>query len=325
MNSLVEDIFSLYEKEESKPRSRMPSASNGLASLCERYAWYDMNSPKPRKINPYTGRRFMYGKVHEEIIVDEISRLEEKGWRLKGSQLKVSMWGIKGVIDLLIRSPQEQGAKWYLLEIKTMNPEGFKEFKSEGLDSVPRYREQAMFYLGALQEIPFREKDKISGGILLVENTFPLGELHSVDFELDQDLLQRMSTKIEEIRELVVLSQPPPRPFTRESKDCTYCFRKKECWGSMPSHNRKTHYELTDPQEFARLLTAHLKSVENKKKVEETHEESQKDMRNFLEKENVTDIWADFGNGVTFSVSLSETEVKEYNVKAHSYIRLDIR
>ena len=323
MNSLVDDIFSLYSDGEGVPtRRRMVSASDGLASLCERYAWYEANSPIPRKIDTYLRRRFMYGKLHEDTMVSEISRLEARGWRMKGFQLRVSMWGIKGVIDLLVRDPE---GRWWMLEIKTMNPEDFKKLKAMGLDAFPRIKEQSMFYLGAMQEIPFREKDRVVGGIVLAENTFPLGELIAVEFELDQELLRAMSTKIDEVREIIALSQPPPRPFTQDSKHCTYCFRRKQCWGTMPTPGFKTHHELTDPQTFARLLTAHLKTGKAVSESKDQHDDATRDMRNFLEQEKVTDIHADFGNGVSFTVTLSETQVKEYKVDAHSYIRLDVR
>src|SRR3972149_1262343 len=99
MTAIVDAIYSLYERT-TTPRRRTPTASDGLASLCERYAWYEANSPRSRVISSLLARRMKYGSVHEDCIREELrilqdsgsSRIERGHWQIKGAGYRLTLW-----------------------------------------------------------------------------------------------------------------------------------------------------------------------------------------------------------------------------------------
>ncbi len=341
-----------------KGRKRHLSASDGLASACPRFAWYEANSPVPRIVNPFLRRRFMYGSLHEDKMVQELSELSSLGWQIKGSQMNVTMWGVRGYIDLIVGEPtpileevmvsdiiagrnsegqypqvpsghyRKAGLKkvWKLLEIKTMNPEDFKNFKEVGLDAFPRYKEQAMFYLKALTLIPWaRPEESILKGILLGENTFPLGELFAVEFDLDNELIAEMEEHYDTIDTLIKYPKPPERPFAQDSKKCKFCFRKLECWGAVPRAGHATLDQLEDPKEFTRLLTKFMQTKERETKEHEAGEEWKRQFRNFLEKEGVNSINAEVVPGLRFTAEVKDIHKNAYTVKEHDEVRFEVK
>jgi CRISPR/Cas system-associated exonuclease Cas4 (RecB family) len=334
MTRIVEAIMGLYEQtEQTYSRRRLPSASDGLASVCPRLAWYEYNTNVPTVFSPYLKRRFKYGNLHEDHIVDELSTVHTldafKDWRIKGSQLNISMWGRKGKIDLLVKEDNE----WKMLEIKTMSPESFKLFKAEGLEGFPRYKEQATYYLAGLGQIPFVESERITKGILLAENTFPLGELHALEFTLDKELVAKMEQHTKELDDIVLLPSPPPRPFAKDSRVCTYCKRREQCWGLSIKIPRSIEYiHLKDPQTFATLMTNFLRAKNRRSEVKdiydeasEQYDESKVRLREILEAEEVTQVIFNPSDDIEISVSMTKVEVAEHLVRASEYVRVDVR
>jgi len=322
MTQLAEAIMSLYEKEETRaPRRRELSASDGLASACERLAWYEYNSPQPRGISNYLRRRFKYGNLHEDFIVDECGRLPSDQWKIKGSQLNINLWGKKGKVDLLVR----EGGHWKLLEIKTMNPIDFERFKTIGMEAFPRYYEQSQFYLAGLQKIPFKESEQIRSGILLGENTFPLGELYAVEFPLDEDLIEEMEEKTNHLDEVIFQVEPPLRPFTKESTKCQHCFRKEQCWDSLqePLASRD-HLTVVEPEVFIRIYNEYLHADIEAKDWKGKLEESKLQLRNIMEQEGLTSLAVNF-SGMQITIDLKDVEVAPYSVEANHYVRMDIK
>ncbi len=321
---IVEAIFETYIEEESstprKKRKRFLTASDGLASACSRFAWYENNEPRRGTTSSFLKRRFKYGNIHEDFIVSELS--EAKGWRIKGGQMNLEMWGVKGKVDLLVKPP---GRGWRLLEVKTMNPEDFKLFVKEGIAAFPRYEEQAMFYLGALQKVPFAEEDKVLKGILLAENTFPLGELHACYFDLDPDLLERMEANVESLRDIIEQREPPPRPFIKESKQCGWCNRRNECWNILKENKAVSHTDLKSAPQINKLVQEFLRHRDARNVAEDALEVLEMNLRNLMEQEKVSKLLVEFAPDVAFTVSLTAIDIAPHEVKGSNYVKLEVR
>jgi hypothetical protein len=319
VTEIVQEIYDLYQQETrtGKRRGRKPTASDGLASLCSRYAWYEANSPRRGEIPALLRRRMDHGTQREEVIISEVRSLPN--WKIKGVGLRIVQWGIAGKVDSLVC---EKGF-WKLLEIKTMNPADFSKFKEEGLVAFPRYYEQFMFYLAALEKMPFTEP--ITSGILLAENTFPLGELYAEELTLDLGCIDEMETKQEELGGVLHNRLPPPRPFPADSPRCTHCWRKPECWEIRQEPTGVSLNDLRESTKCYEALLVYLRNQTELTKVGDAVSEAKRTIRNILDEEGVTEVRADLGHGLFFKISLKEVSVKEYMVKGHTYPRLDIR
>ncbi len=318
MSSIVEAIYSVYEKESGRVRSRRPTASDGLGSVCSRLSWYEVHSPVPKVINPKLRRRMHYGVLHEENIINELRGLEN--WEIKGAGYRIRLWDIPGRVDLLVR----ENGKWKLLEVKTMNPEDFKRFQKEGLQSFIKYYEQFMFYMAALERMPFKDEDKIERGILLAENTFPLGELHSEELSIDRDCIDYMKEHTEELEAVLDLMKPPPRPFNYNSKECKWCRRKDECWRVVTPKDHKVFSEIKNQQAFKELVLNHIRNKEATDQAEGKLEDIRRELRTLLEEEGTTEVWVPVAQDFSVQVRVSQVSVSEYSVKSHTYPKLEV-
>ncbi len=324
MTDIVNAIYSLYEQDHPKVlRARTPTASSGLASICLRYAWYEAHPTEPRVVSTLLRRRMWYGVVHEDNIRDELRFLQDKktGWEIKGAGMRLELWGIRGKIDLLVKEREV----WKLLEVKTMNPEDFKKFQTEGFAAFPRYYEQAMFYLAACEGLPWREQDVVNKGILLAENTFPLGELAAEEFELDHDCVYQMKENLDQLREIIPLPTPPPRSFTYESSNCTHCWRKHECWEVRQEIHSISATQLADPKEMGHLVTEYLRYNDQKEETEETLDKVKGRIRQILDENKATDISVPISHDLHFTITLSQVSVAKHTVESFSFPRLSIR
>lgn len=325
MTNLAEAIYSLYEQDSSTvARRHLPTASSGLASICSRYAWYEANSPRASTINTLLRRRMEYGNIHEDHIRDEIRKLQERGgWELKGAGMRLSLWGVAGRVDLLVK----ENLRWKLLEVKTMNPEDFHLFQAEGLVAFPRYYEQFMFYLAACEKLPFKEEDEISAGVLLAENTWPLGELHAQELDLDHTCVEQMRENMEHLRELIPLPDPPPRSFPYDSKRCKYCWRKAECWNVRQEERSISALSLGEEEarEVVRLVTEYLRFRDASQEADEKQSDVKKRLREIMDIHQVTEIHVPVAQDLSFHVTLKQVSVEEHVVRSYSFPRLEVR
>ena len=323
--NLATEIINSYSRPISltprRPRRKVPSPSAGLATVCERFAWYNANKPLTSTDNPWLQRRFAYGHLHEDFIMKEIK--ERLKWQVKGQQMRVKLWGIPGQIDGLILDPSDN--EWKLLEVKTMNPRDYALFQKEGIKAFPRYHEQATFYLAGCNAIPFA--DPIEKGLLLAENTYPLGQLHVEEFGLDLDLFDEMQEHMEDVAKAIIGPTPPPRPYAEDSKQCAWCPRKEECWQMMKKEKKyinAAEMEEADFHIFADAIADYIEGQADTSIAKTKIASARTTLRNLMEKYKAKMVKAKIGENFHFDVRLQEIESSGYTVGPKKYVKLTV-
>ena len=325
--NLATEIIQFYKKKVDptkstrRPRRKVPTPSAGLATVCERYAWYNANKPLTSEDNAWLQRRFAYGNLHEDFIIKEIR--ERLDWKVKGQQMNVKLWGINGKIDALVLDPEED--EWKLLEVKTMNPRDFELFKSEGMEAFPRYYEQATFYLAGCAMIPFA--DPIEKGLLLAENTYPLGQLHVVEFDFNLDLFDAMREHMEEVAKAIIGPIPPPRPYDEGSKQCKWCPRREECWQTMKKGQKWINIrqmESADANVFKDAVAEYVDANATQSIAKAQINTAKTTLRNLMEKYKAQMVKVNMEGNFHFDVRLQEIESSGYTVGPNKYVRMTV-
>jgi hypothetical protein len=185
---------------------------------------------------------------------------------------------------------------------------------------------QSQFYLAGLDKIPFKESDKVKSCILLAENTFPLGELHAVEFPPDLDLIEEMEEKTKYLEDIISLPEPPERPYAQHSKKCNHCFRYKQCWNIIWSDfSYRDVLSEVSAEEFVSVLNKYLRADTEVKKLSEEVDEFKRQLRNIMDKEKARNLSVDFGNGLKVQVDLTEVSGSEYWVKKDPYVTMNVK
>lgn len=253
ISTLVDDIYDLFEKEKFNPTEeqvldfgtklakhlsdRIAEERTGndlrislLGTQCERKLWYMINHPEwAEKLSAETRIKFLYGDLLESLL---LFLAEQAGHSVEGQQDTVELFGVKGHRDAIIDGR--------LVDVKSASTQGFKKFKDnavEGAADAFGYQDQLNGYYQASKEDPalvdrenisFLAIDKQFGHIVL--DTY---KPNNVDY----------GEKIARLRNIVGLSDPPPRSFGSEPDGrsgneklgtyCSYCAFKHICWPNL--------------------------------------------------------------------------------------------
>lgn len=251
IETLIEDIYGLFEKDIKIPEELVNDFAHDLARLvdttitdnkrapylrmsmlgskCHRKLWYSLNCPEEGE--PLTGQtkfKFLYGHVLEALV---LFLAKAAGHSVEGQQDQLDISGVKGHRDAIIDG--------MLVDVKSASSYGFKKFKEHGLmtDDPFGYLDQLGAYLYASQEDPlllekqkaaFLAIDKVLGGMVL--DVYPKKE-------------KNYDKHVEKLRLIVQNPKAPPRGFEdipdgksgnmKLGVECSYCEFKKTCWPGL--------------------------------------------------------------------------------------------
>lgn len=188
-------------EKEYKPSIRM----SNVGQPCARKLWYYVNeSGEGEPLPPQAHLKFLYGDILEDLL---LSLATAAGHRVEGEQDVMEINGIKGHRDCVIDG--------VLIDVKSASAYSFQKFKENRLreDDAFGYIGQLSSYLYASQDDPLvEEKDK--AGFLVIDKVS--GSLCLDMYDLRTDMA-RKEQMIEERKEIVNASTPPPRGFQPEA------------------------------------------------------------------------------------------------------------
>jgi hypothetical protein len=242
IDTLVEDIYELFDKEVTVPEKASKAFSedltrvvvdvfrkrprylrlSNLSSPCRRKLWYSINTPElAEKLPGYAHIKFLIGHVTEAVILF-LARLA--GHSVTDEQREVNVHGVSGHIDGMVDGD--------LVDVKSASPYSFKKFEG-GL----RPESDSFGYLGQLGSYG-NVLGTRRGHFLAVDKV--LGKLHLDTHELpEKDLKQ----EVEDVRAILADNEPPPRGFEDEADGasgnrklgtiCSYCDFKDTCWPGL--------------------------------------------------------------------------------------------
>lgn len=243
IDTLVQDIYDLFEKDVHVPPEDAKSFGDGLAGIvveqltkrrppylrlsnlgtsCSRKLWFSLNTPELAERMPGHVRiKFLIGHITEAVVLF-LARLS--GHAVTNEQQELELHGVKGHIDADIDDE--------LVDVKSCSPASFKKFKI-GLNA----ESDGFGYLSQLGTYG-EAKGKSRGHFLAVDKV--LGALH-----LDSHDLPKVdyAKKIADAREILDQTEMPERTFS-DVKDgesgnrklglvCSYCDFKFNCWQGL--------------------------------------------------------------------------------------------
>jgi hypothetical protein len=189
-----------------------------------------VNHPEwAEKLSPQTKIKFLYGDLLESLL---LFLAKEAGHKVEGSQDTVELHGVVGHRDAIIDGR--------LIDVKSASSQSYKKFENNsvtGDNDAFGYQDQLNGYYQASKEDPalvdkeyisFLAIDKQHGHITL-DSYRP----NNVDY----------GAKIDRLRSIIALLQPPPRSFGSEPEGrsgnerlgtyCSYCQFKRVCWPEL--------------------------------------------------------------------------------------------
>ena len=242
INTLVQDIYRLLEEgteqdtseachmfgqrlaslmqERLKPKEEKRTLRMSNVGKPDRMLWYECNPyVQKEEFNGPTYLKFLYGDLIEEVV---LLLAEVSGHTVKDRQREVDVGGILGHIDAVIDD--------VLVDVKSTSPYSFKKFKDGTLrdDDPFAYIPQLSGYLQGtkMTDGAYVAVDKQNGYITVMG----LEDTDRVDIK----------ERIDHIKEVVSLKEPPKRCFSPEPMGksgnlklptgCSYCPFKVECW-----------------------------------------------------------------------------------------------
>lgn len=191
----------------------------GRVSSCPRALYVDMWKSVDYKTDPLPGhvhRLIQLGNLIESQVVDILNKSQIKV--ISNQERYTSLGGhLKGFSDGIIEFNQKK----YVLEIKSINKNGYERVKSEGIEAVrPGYIDQIQYYLH-MEELP--------DGIILLyckDNS----DILLIPVSYNPDYFDRASNKVGSILKAKNIED---MDFDRSSQDCTWCHLRSYC-DSLP-------------------------------------------------------------------------------------------
>lgn len=204
---------------------------SNLGTPCSRKLWYTVNQPtEAEPLTPKTRFKFLYGDVLEALV---LSLVRAAGHDVRGEQEKLSVHGIVGHRDAVIDG--------ITVDVKSASGRSFDKFASGQLreDDPFGYISQLSSYVygGRYSDVP---SHPTIGAFLVVNKESGEICLDAYDFSSE---LEAKEQEIEQLKQMVAGSQPPPRGFAANPDgqsgnmklgvNCSYCAFKKTCWPGM--------------------------------------------------------------------------------------------
>ena len=285
IDTLVEDIYALFDKDADLIRHETHSAEYGrnseltlldrvgeregdgqylrlsnVGSKCQRELWYTVNRPDDREVlSPKVRLKFLYGDSIENLL---LSLAKLAGHRVEGEQRSVSLNGVRGHIDAVIDG--------VLVDVKSASSFSMAKFRDHLTDDNDAfaYLPQLRSYLLATRDedyiternvAAFLVMDKVSGELILDKHTF------------SDEVLEKNAKMVAE-RSMMVSSPevfPTRMPTVQDGyKDkktgelkpngneyldtkCSYCGFKHTCWDNKL---RVFMYSGNKPRFFTKVV-----------------------------------------------------------------------
>lgn len=256
IDTLVEDIYELFEKGADLDEEALSSFSNSLITIIkDRFAsfkeqrkeylrfsnlgkneiqlYYDINGyPEdsrniPEPLLPQTKLKFLYGDIIEQLV---LLLAKQAGHKVSDEQRQVEIDGLKGSIDALIDGE--------VVDIKSASGYGIRKFANEDslrADDSFGYVTQLSGYAQALEKDHgyFIVLDKERGGLQLCK--------------LERDDIR---PRLEYVRDILNKPEPPKscdnhvamgtKGNRKLVSPCIYCKHKSECHPGLRSFKYST-------------------------------------------------------------------------------------
>jgi len=256
LDTLIEDIYSLFNTDHQIPEERLQEFGQRLASHlrsrinetrgpgslrmsnmgqpCERKLYFSVhNSDEAEPSSPYLRLKFLIGDILEELV---LWLAEEAGHSVEGRQDELNIDGVEGHRDAIIDG--------VIVDVKSASSLSFKKFENHltELDDAFGYLTQLQSYSYASREDP-RVTNKNMAAFVVIDKT--LGKM-CIDRHFGMasvDLSQTPSRK----RAMLKSPEAPPRGFMLEDDgksgnqklglNCSYCEFKWKCWDNLKVYN----------------------------------------------------------------------------------------
>lgn len=247
IETLVEDIYSVFDQDITVPPEVAESFGQGLARIvsdrlrkrkdnylrlsnlgspCVRKLWYSINCPElGEKLSGPTRIKFLIGDITEAVILF-LARVS--GHDVTDEQKEVSIGGVKGHIDAIVDDE--------LVDVKSASPYSFSKFK-DGLQASQDsfgYLTQLGGYGKALGKTRghFIAVNKVLGHVAVDTQTLP-------DINYEQ--------RVEDVQKVLEQNEPPDRAFSDEPDGqsgnrklgvaCSYCAFRETCWPGLKTYD----------------------------------------------------------------------------------------
>lgn len=267
IDTLVQDIYALFDKEGKFDLTLFEDFGHNVKELMEqrfnekrdgerhlrmsnigkqdRQLWYDLNAPpeNAEKFSPENLVKFSYGDMIEQMM---LLYAKMAGHVVEREQEEVEVDGIKGHIDAVIDG--------VVVDVKSASTFSFQKFES-GLLLEPG--NDPFGYVGQLAGYVEAVTPGADGAFLVCDKT--LGKLTLLRVPAEVLQRYRVRDRIEEIREIVALAEPPARCYSdvpdgksgnrKLATGCSYCRHKFYCWDNI-----KTYYYSTGPRYLTKVV-----------------------------------------------------------------------
>ena len=191
----------------------------------DRQLWYDVNwTGELEQLQPSTLIKFMYGDVLEHLM---LLFARQAGHVVEFEQAEVELEGIEGHPDAVIDG--------VVVDVKSASSYSFSKFENGTLLDDGN---DPFGYLGQLAAYVEAINPDADGAFLAVDKT--LGKICLL--KIPNEVLKQYAVRqrIEHIKEVVALPEPPPRCYEPKPEGksgnfilatgCSYCNHKKHCW-----------------------------------------------------------------------------------------------
>lgn len=271
----------------------VPSISASMIHNCFRFLWYANVAKLNPTRRPNPRLSLEEGKIQEEFVISLIEKYAKV--KVYARQERVEVNGIPGHIDGLF----DLNGKTHLLEIKAFGEWSYDIFTDKGIYAVhPSYKYQHQLYLGGL-----RKKYNVVGGLFVVKN-MTHSEIDEQSTEFDEVMFESLLDTTTRAAELKTMTQPPQRPFTIDSDECTECPVREHCW-DMP--NEPTSLELLTEEfrpQVIHIAEEWAKYEDNSKQAEVGIKTGRELMSDVLSALNVSELIIPIADGRVVKASI---------------------
>lgn len=250
LDTLVDDIYELFDpdKDHQASEENLEAMANGMKELLRerlkkqeprssplrfsslgkpnRQMWYEAHlDGNEEPLTPKTYFKFLYGDLIEAMI---LFLVKEAGHTVEMEQHEVEVDGVKGHIDAIVDG--------VVVDVKSASPFGYKKFENNTLTEEDPfgYVDQLAGYASVLtpdKDAAWIAMDKVSGDICV-----PI-------LSKDEIKHRRPEVRIEELKEVIDLPEPPPRCHEPQPQGksgnmklataCSYCRHKWRCYPGL--------------------------------------------------------------------------------------------
>ena len=264
ISTLVEDIYSIFEKEDKHKFDLFKDFGNNLTNVMntrfneerkggylrlsnigkpDRQLWFEINDPEGgEKLPPQALIKFMYGDMQEQLCI-LLAKLA--GHDVQHEQEEVVVNGIKGHLDCTIDG--------YVVDVKSTSRFAFQKFKD---GSLLEPGNDAFGYVGQLAGYVHAVTPGKDGYILAINKD--LGHLALLRVPAEVLAQYNVEERIEHNKQMV--QGPMPERCYSDVPDgksgnmkldvgCSYCSRKFQCWPDL-----KTYYYSNGPRYLTRVV-----------------------------------------------------------------------